>query len=264
MTRSWRWPLLATTVLLSALLAADPPAPAPAAPPVVPAVPAPPEPAGMVAMFNGRDLTGWKGDPRLWSVKDGVLRGETTAANPTKGNTFLIWTGDDQGAAAANFELRLQVRIHHGNSGVQYRSKQLDPKPPNEWVVRGYQMEVANEVNRPGMLYHEGGRARIGMPGEQVVMDEHGKKQVVGILGDLKAAQNCYQVRKVEAEATWNEYIIRCEGTHLQQWINGIQTVDLTDNDPQGRLLDGIFALQIHAGPPMWVEFKDLRLKRLP
>ncbi len=231
-----------------------------AAPP--PLIPAPPEPAGMQSIFNGQDLTGWTGDPRLWSVKDGALRGETTKEQPTKGNTFLIWQGNADGATVGDFELRLSVRLHHGNSGVQYRSSQV-AKGANAWIVGGYQMEVANEPGRAGFIYHERGRGRICLVGEKVVMDEAGKKQIVGSVGDPKAIAATYRKAPSETDVPWNEYVIIARGNHVQQWINGVQTADLTDNDPKGRLLEGIIALQIHAGNPMWVEFKDLRLKRL-
>src|SRR5262245_41821006 len=81
---------------------------------------APPEPEGMKPLFNGKDLTGWEGNPKLWSIKDGVVKGETTKENPTKGNTFLIW----RGGTLSDFELRCTFRIDQGNSGIQYRSKQ--------------------------------------------------------------------------------------------------------------------------------------------
>ena len=82
-------------------------------------VQAPPEPKGMKTIFNGKDLTGWDGDPRLWSVKNGALRGETTAKNKANGNTFIIW----KGGHTKDFELRLSFRCNAtNNSGIQYRS----------------------------------------------------------------------------------------------------------------------------------------------
>lgn len=232
--------------------------------------PLPAEPEGMERLFNGRDLTGWVGNPALWSVKDGVIRGETTKEHNTKGNTFLMYQPKPAAGAAAaadldqfgDFDLRLSSRMHHGNSGIQYRSKHVD-KAPNEWVVGGYQMEVANEPGRAGFIYHERGRGRICLVSEQVVLDEQGKKQVVGKVGDLKTISDAYKKALTETEVPWNDYVIIARGNHIQQWINGVQTADLVDNDPKGRMLRGIFAFQIHAGPPMWVEFKDVRLKRL-
>src|SRR5688500_870242 len=119
---------------------------------------APAEPQGMVQLFNGKDLTGWDGDPKLWSVKDGVLRGETTRENPAKGNTFILWKGNEQAPASLkDFELRLSFRVSGtNNSGVQYRSKHNTDNKNNSWSVRGYQAEVRNETKLPnaaGFIY---------------------------------------------------------------------------------------------------------------
>src|SRR3954470_24661727 len=129
----------------------------------------PPEPQGMEQLFNGKDLTGWDGDPRLWSVKDGVIRGETTRENPAKGNTFLVC----KAAPAGDFDLRLSFRCTaSNNSGVQYRSKHItEGKLANAWVVRGYQAEIRNETDLPnvaGFIYDEGGkRGRMCLVGER-------------------------------------------------------------------------------------------------
>jgi hypothetical protein len=217
----------------------------------------PPEPEGMVKIFNGKDLTGWEGNPKLWSVKDGAIRGETTKENTTKGNTFLIWKGGEPG----DFDLRLSLRIHHGNSGIQYRSKHVTGAKDNAWVVSGYQAEVANEPGRAGFLYHERGRGRICMVGEKVEMTPEGKKQVVGEVGDQAAIAATYKKAVTQDNAPWNDYVIVAKGNHLEHWINGVKTIDLTDNHPKGRAMSGIIAFQIHAGGAMWVEFKDIRLK---
>lgn len=202
-------------------------------------------------IFNGRDLTGWDGDPRFWSVKDGFIRGETTLAALPKGNTFLIW----RGGVLKDFELKLKFRIQNGNSGVQYRSKDL-----GKWVVGGYQAEVENTQGKVGFLYHEKGRKYLANVGEKVVVGADGKPKVVGSLGDKKRDfidKGYYRAKE------WNDYRIVARGTHLEHWLNGVQTIDLIDDDPAGRALEGILALQIHAGPPMLVEFKDVLLKNL-
>src|SRR5262245_34904979 len=100
----------------------------------------PPEASDMTVLFNGKDLTGWDGDTRLWSVKDGVLRGETTKEKPAKGNTFIIW----KNGTLKDFDLRLSFRMNAtNNSGIQYRSKHVtEGKVNNAWVVRGYQHEL--------------------------------------------------------------------------------------------------------------------------
>jgi len=243
---------LLTVVLSLVYLALAQPRPA-----VQPPKPnAPPEPKGMVKIFNGKDLAGWDGNPKLWSVKDGAIRGETTKENPTKGNTFLIC----KDATVTDFDLRMSLRIDHGNSGIQYRSKHY-PGGANDWIVGGYQAEVANEPGIAGLIYHERGpkgRGFICRVGQKVVIDADAKQNVVGSVGNQKAIAAAYKL------ADWNEYIIIAKGNHIVQYINGVQTVDLVDNDEKGRCDSGIIALQIHAGAPMWVEFKDIRLKQYP
>ncbi len=212
---------------------------------------------GAEQLFNGKDLTHWDGDPRLWSVKDGVIRGETTEQNPAKGNTFLIW----KGGSVSDFELRLMFRLSNtNNSGIQYRSKHVaDGNPRNKWVVRGYQGEVRNETELPnvsGFIYDEGGkRGRLCMVGEKAVW-ENGKKTVTGKTCTPEEFKKAFKLDD------WNEYRIVAKGNNLQQFINGLQTVDFTDKEEGLALKEGILALQLHAGRPMWVEFKDIRLKR--
>ena len=215
---------------------------------------------GWVSVFNGKDLTGWDGDPRLWSVKDGVIHGETTIANPARGNTFLIW----RGGKLRDFELKIKFRLQNGNSGIQYRSKEA-----NKWVVGGYQAEVENNPGKVGFLYHERGRGWLVNVGDLMVIDEKGKKEVIGNVSDvdelIKAGY--YQ------EKDWNEYHIIAQGNHLKHYLNGYQTMELIDNDRvtnpddpkdfKGAARQGILALQIHTGPPMVVEFKDIHVKHL-
>ena len=217
---------------------------------------APPEPADMKAIFNGKDLTGWDGDPRLWSVKDGAIHGETTAENAAKGNTFIIW----QDGRTKDFELRLSFRCNAtNNSGIQYRSKHItEGNVRNKWVVRGYQHEIRNEIKLPsvaGFIYDEGGkRGRICLVGEKATWGEGGKE----VTGKLIDAEGFEQLFKLD---DWNEVVIIARGNHIQHYMNGRLILDFTDHAPKLALLDGILALQLHAGKPMWVEFKDLRIK---
>jgi hypothetical protein len=219
---------------------------------------APAEPAGMQSLFDGSSLEGWDGDPRLWSVRDGVIHGETTEENATKGNTFLIWQGGDLG----DFELRLSFRCTaDNNSGIQYRSQHItEGSPRNAWVVRGYQHEVRNEEdfpNVPSFIYDEGGkRGRICMVGERAVGKADGK-EVIGELIDQEAFR---ELMKVD---DWNDVIIRAEGNHIQHYLNGRLVLDFTDEDPDRALPSGVLALQLHAGRPMWAEYRDIRLAKL-
>ncbi len=218
---------------------------------------APDESANMRSLFNGKDLTGWDGDPRLWSVRDGVIHGETTAENAAKGNTFLIC----QEGVFKDFELRLSFRCNAtNNSGIQYRSKHIrEGRVRNNWVVRGYQHEIRNEETLPsvsGFIYDEGGRrGRICLVGEKAVWGADGKKQVVDTLIDQEGFK---QLFKLDG---WNDVVIIAKGEHIQHYMNNRLILDFRDNDPQRALREGILALQLHAGKPMWTEFKDIRVR---
>jgi hypothetical protein len=218
---------------------------------------APPEPAGMVSLFNGKDLTDWDGDPRLWSVKDGVIHGETTAESPAMGNTFLIW----KGGKLADFDLRLSFRCNAtNNSGIQYRSRHItDDKVKNKWVVRGYQHELRNESKFPNtssFIYDEGGsRARMCQVGEHATWEPDGKKVIATDLIDQAGFEKLFKLDD------WNEVVIIAKGNHIQHFLNGKLILDFTDNAPELALKEGILAVQLHAGKPMWTEFKNIRLK---
>lgn len=221
---------------------------------------APAEPAGMQSIFNGKDLTGWDGDPRLWSVKDGAIHGETTAENPAQGNTFLIW----KGGLIKDFQLRLSFRCTAtNNSGIQYRSRHVtEGRVRNPWVVRGYQHEIRNEVELPsvaGFIYEEGGkRGRMCLVGEKATWGEDGKKKVTGTLIDAQGYRKLFKLDD------WNDVVIIAKGNRLRHYLNNRLIVDCTDNHPQLALREGILALQLHAGAPMWAEFKNIRIQHLP
>ena len=207
--------------------------------------------AGFESIFNGKDLAGWDGDPRLWSVVDGSIRGKTTPENKAKGNTFCVW----RGGKLKNFILKIQFRIENGNSGIQYRSKEND-----KWRISGYQAEVENKQGKVGFLYHEKGRGWLVNVGDIMVIDKDGRKNVTGKIADQKGLIKKGYYR----EKDWNEYTIICRGNHIVHYLNGMQTIELIDNDVKNRLMEGLLALQIHAGPPMTVEFKNIRIKHLP
>ena len=221
---------------------------------------APAEPTGMQQLFDGKDLEGWSGDPRLWSVKDGVIHGETTPENVAAGNTFLIWQGGEVG----DFDLRLSFRCNAtNNSGIQYRSKHItDNSVRNKWEVRGYQHEIRNEEvfpNVPGFIYDEGlSRKRICNVGEQATREADGGKQVAATpLIDQDAFKDLMKIDD------WNDVVIRAEGNRIRHYLNGRLILDFTDNDPKRALAKGVLALQLHGGKPMWAEYRNIRLKSL-
>lgn len=220
---------------------------------------APTESSRMQSLFNGDDLDGWDGDSRLWSVKDGVIRGETTPDQPAKGNTFLICKAGE----FADFELRLSFRCSAtNNSGIQYRSRHVtDDNVRNAWVVRGYQHEVRNEHDLPnvsGFIYDEGGRrGRICLVGEKTTWTDEGKQVEADDLINEKEFQQLFQLDD------WNDVVIVAKGNRIKHYMNGRLILDFTDKTPELALEKGIVALQLHAGKPMWAEFRDVRIKKI-
>jgi len=216
-----------------------------------------PEKSGFQKIFNGTNLAGWEGHPTLWSVRDGAITGETTPENPATNNTFLIWTN----GVVGDFELRCAFRIspHNqqgfANSGIQYRSRVFNP---SYWVVGGYQADMEAGPNYTGNLYEElSPRQTMATRGEIVVWDKDCRKQVVGSLGTAAELQSLIR------QGDWNEYRVIAAGNHLRHFINGRPMVEITDDCEARRAMKGILALQLHAGPAMTVQYKDLWLKDL-
>lgn len=203
-------------------------------------------------LFNGKDLAGWNGNPAFWSVQDGTITGKTTKDNPTRGNTFLIYTNGD----VSDFELTLSYKIVGGNSGIQYRSKVIDPK---NWVVGGYQGDFEAGKTFSGILYEERGRGILAERGQKTVIKDGDGKHKVEVVGSLGKSDDIQAKIKNE---DWNDYRIVAKGNHLQHFINGTQTVDVVDEASKAAK-SGILALQLHAGPPMTVQFKNIRIKPL-
>jgi hypothetical protein len=218
---------------------------------------APPEPKDMRKIFSGKDLDGWSGDPRLWTVRDGAIRGETTAAIPARGNTFIIWKG-----VTKDFELRLSFRLNAtNNSGIQYRSKHVaEGRVRNKWVVRGYQHEIRNQNKLPsvaGFIYDEGGkRGRMCLVGEKAIWGTDGKKAT-----ETEKLIDAAGYEKLFKLDDWNDTVIIAKGNHIQHYLNNRLILDCTDAHPKLALKKGILAFQLHGGKPMWVEFKNIRIK---
>ncbi|HEY3324764.1 MAG TPA: DUF1080 domain-containing protein [Planctomycetota bacterium] len=213
---------------------------------------------GFKPIFNGKDLAGWEGNAKLWSVQDGAIVGETTKENPAKGNTFLIWRGGE----VKDFELRCSFKLEgNNNSGVQYRSKDL-----GNFVMGGYQCDINSGPEHMCKLYEERGpRGRIAMGGQKVVVNgmkppAEGKK---GAEADKKVEPlpEAEKLKGLEKKGDWNECVIIAKGNHLIQKLNGVVAIDVTDNDEKNRAMSGLVGLQIHAGSPMKISFKDIRLK---
>ena len=232
---------------------------------------------GAQTLFNGKDLSGWKGHPDFWSVRDGAITGQSTATKVVDANTFLVW----QGGEPANFELRLKFRLTAqnakgwGNSGVQYRSRVIDAE---KFVVGGYQADIDSPFRYTGMLYEERGRGILMNPGQKVRVGpaeaaaaapadakkgkgKAGPRPKIDVLGTPTTAE---QIQAALKMGDWNELRIVANGNQLQHYVNGVLTADVTDADPAVAPKSGVIALQMHKGDPMTVQFKDIQLKKLP
>jgi hypothetical protein len=232
MTRTFTWLALLLAVCTPALSSADE--------------------EGFVSLFNGKDLSGWKGDMEYWSVQDGAITAKTTADSrltKEKYNTFLVW----QGGQPADFELRLKYKIVGGNSGVQYRSRVIDEA---KFIVSGYQADIDASPRYTGMNYEERARAFLAQRGEKVTIAADGNKMVekFGDPAELQA--------KVKNE-DWNDYRIIAKGNHLQHYVNGELMSEVIDNQKDKAATSGVIGLQAHAGFAMSVQFKDIRIKEL-
>ena len=200
-------------------------------------------PAGM-SLFNGKDLTGWEGAPGWWTVEDGALTAESTPQKPCTACNYLVW----KGGKPANFEITCEFKLSvSANSGVQIRSETR----PN-YDTFGYQADMTGDGGLVGFVYHHQ-RGLIGARGEKVTIGADGKKEV-GKIGDPA------ELLKVYKREAWNTYRIICRGPDITLYVNGVLMCQITDNDASTAAKSGIIALQMHPGPPMKVQFKNLIL----
>jgi len=209
------------------------------------------EEAGFKPIFDGKTLNGWKApDMSYWLVDDGALTGRSTQQHPVRSNQFIVW----QLGELDDFELKLKYRISgtpSANSGVQIRSR-VD----KDGHVAGYQADIDKAGQWAGALYDERGRRMLAACGKRTVIGPDGKRTStsIGDSGALMANIN---------KDDWNEYHIIALGNEIVLKINGKVTAEVIDKDKKNKDRSGVLALQLHAGPPMSVQFKDIQLKRL-
>lgn len=183
---------------------------------------------GFVALSNGESFEGWEGNLDVFRIEDGAFVGGTLDA-PVARNEFLCTERE-----FGDFELRLKFKLvgKGANGGVQIRSRRI----PDHHEVIGYQADLGD--GWWGCLYDESRRNRV------------------------LARSNWPELKEVLRRDDWNDYVIRCEGRRIRLWINGLQTVDYTEED-QSLQQHGIIGLQVHGGPPSECWYKDIRIKEL-
>ena len=208
--------------------------------------------AAFESIFDGRTLAGWRGqDMSFWSVEDGAITGTISTNHAAKLNQYLIW----QGGLLDDFELKLTFRLRSTNSpsvnsGFQFRSRRL----PNGDVA-GYQVD--NNYLQPwkARLYDEFGRHDLALQGERTVFDANGIKHTEKLV--LEPGAGDFRLDE------WHEYHLIAQGRELSLRVNGKLIAEVTDNDDDSFDATGILAMQLHTGPPMKAQFKNILLKRL-
>ena len=179
------------------------------------------------ALFDGKTLAGWEGDPKVWRVEDGAIAGGSLDRNQPR-NDFLVTT-----ESFGDFELTFEVRLRGTgfvNSGLQFRSERI----PKNHEMRGYQADIG--PGWWGKLYDESRRNRV--------------------IADLPAP-----LRSVK-EGDWNRYRLVANGARLRAWVNDEPAFDFTE--PQSDIpRAGKIGLQLHGGGKAKVEFRNLILTPL-
>ncbi len=224
---------------------------------------------GFVRIFDGKTLKGWEGDPTYWRVEDGTLVGEITPATLLKTNSFIIW----RGGTPTDFELKGSFRITpDGNTGINYRSEQLPDVP---FALRGYQADIDGKNRYTGQNYEERKRTTLAYRGEIVSVNTQANPTESGSL-QANVKNNAWTARTVTGSLgssdslqtliksnDWNDFHLIVKGNRLQHFVNGVLMSDVTDNDTVNRKLTGLLGVQVHVGPPMKVQYRDIRLKQL-
>lgn len=225
--------------------------------------------AGFVQIFDGKTLDGWEGDTIYWRAENGSLIGEVTPSTLLKTNTFIVWKGGTPG----DFELKVDFKIAEaGNSGINYRSEALTDIPH---ALRGYQADIDGRNNYTGQNYEERGRTTLAYRGEiatilsqdnpadpasfkaTVENNAWKKREINGSLGNIDSLKT--NIKGGE----WNTCHIVAKGNRLQHYINGVLMSDVTDSDTVNRKMQGLLGVQVHVGPPMTVEYRNILLKEL-
>jgi hypothetical protein len=208
---------------------------------------------GFVPIFDGKTLENWlAADMSYWSVEGDAITAKITADHPSERNHYLVY----QGGKLGDFELKLRHRIvseETVNGGFQFRSEIFDGDIPND--CRGYQVDNNTNTGWLVRLYDEFGRHDLALRGEKTVFSADGAKQTTPL--PEVAVEPWFKLEE------WHEYHLICRGPELTLYVNGKLAAQVIDNDPAQQDFSGILALQLHSGPPMIVQFKDIRLKRL-
>ena len=208
--------------------------------------------SGFVAIFDGKTLAGWEGDPQYWRVENGALVGEVTPTNLLKVNSFIVWRGGE----TRDFELKVEYRVSaKGNSGINYRSAMATNYSP--WAMRGYQADIDGANQYTGQNYEEKGRTFLALRGQVTRLVEGQLPEIISSLGTTN------ELLSVIKNDDWNEYHLIASGNTMTHILNGRVMSVVIDEDAANRKSAGMIGVQVHVGPPMKIEYRNFRLKKL-
>ncbi|MEQ8209511.1 MAG: DUF1080 domain-containing protein [Lacipirellulaceae bacterium] len=219
-----------------------------------------------VSLFDGSSLSGWIGDKPYWSVRDGVIVGEITPETLIKKNRFLIY----QGKIQKDFELIAEYRIsQQGNSGINYRSELVEGIDFH--ALRGYQCDIDGQNRYTGSNYEERGRTTLASIGESMVIPSikaseklmHVKRNRWTVGVRQRSIAPASELRKGIKDSKWNEVRIVAKGNVLEHYVNAQLMSKVIDEDEANRKFEGRLGVQVHVGPPMTVEYRNLRVRPL-
>ncbi len=225
------------------------------------------DPEGFVSLFDGATLDGWEGDSTYWRVENGNLVGEITPATLLTRNSFIIW----QGGTTEDFELKTDFRVtDKGNSGINYRSEEVEGVP---FALRGYQCDIDGGKRYTGSNYEERGRTTLASIGQAVVlntpeqwpdsMQAHVHQNFWTKAVEDRTLGDADSLRTGIRDGDWNECHIIARGALVQHYINGVLFSEVRDNDTVNGKRKGLLGVQVHTGPPMKIEYRNMRLKNI-
>ncbi len=225
--------------------------------------------AGFVPIFDGKTLRNWQGDSTYWRVENGCLVGEITPTTLLKANSFIVWQGGEPG----DFEFKGEFNItENGNSGINYRSERLPDVP---FALRGYQADIDGKHRYTGQNYEERRRTTLAYRGQKTTIGPYAGEATpeairasvknnawtgLTVTGSLGSADSLSALLKTDG---WNTFHLVVKGNRLQHFVNGVLMSEVIDNDLVNRRMKGLLGVQVHVGPPMKVQYRNLMLKEL-
>lgn len=223
---------------------------------------------GFVSLFDGKTLKGWDGDPAVWRVEDGAITA-VRAATPPRNNDYLVY----RGVQARDFDLRLEIRIESGGTGIQYRSQTGKPwtngrvpgaaEPNLNWMMTGPQADLwypdpPRTAIYHGQVYIENSPERVvAWRGEVTRKDPDRRPRVVGAIGDPAV------LGAVVKLGDWNQYEIIARGGVLMHLINGqLMSVSIDDDPKSPDNQAGLIGIEAEMSPAR-IQVRNVWLRKL-